>query len=128
VASTGRKIHSDHGSRHGMTRTTPPLSFHEVTPDRWPDLERLFSAKGGPSYCWCMPFRDDGGAAKKSAMRERVLGGTPVGLLAYRDEEPIAWCSVAPKATFERLGKDAFKDTSDLDVTWSITCFFDLTP
>ena len=77
MASTGRKIHSDHGSRHGMTRTTPPLSFHEVTPDRWPDLERLFSAKGGPAYCWCMPFRDDGGAAKKSAMRERVLGGTP---------------------------------------------------
>jgi len=54
-------------------------------------------------------------------MRERVLGGTPVGLLAYRGDHPVAWCSVAPKATFERLGKGV---GDDIDAVWSITCFF----
>ena len=62
-------------------------------------------------------------ATKKAAMRTRVAAGTPIGILGYLDGEPIAWCSVAPKATFERLG-DVKDDTTDLDTLWSITCFF----
>ena len=28
------------------------LTFHPVTPDRWPDLERLFGPRGAYSGCW----------------------------------------------------------------------------
>ena len=30
------------------------LAFHPVTPDRWPDLERLFGPHGANSGCWCL--------------------------------------------------------------------------
>ena len=104
------------------------LEFHEVTPDRWPDFERLFEARGGPKSCWCMVFRSPGGAsttstARKAAMNQRVAAGTPVGILGYLQGEPIAWCSVAPKATFQRLG-DVEGDAAEPDRVWSITCFF----
>jgi hypothetical protein len=40
---------------------------------------------------------------RKHAMRELIHMGTPVGLLAYSDGEPVAWCSVGPRATFRGL-------------------------
>jgi GNAT superfamily N-acetyltransferase len=104
------------------------LEFHEVTSDRWPDFERLFEARGGPKHCWCVVFRavDRKGATaatKKAAMHTRVAAGTPIGILGYLDGQPIAWCSIAPKSTFERLG-EIEGDTADATTLWSITCFF----
>ncbi len=104
------------------------LEFHEVTPDRWRDFERLFEARGGPKYCWCMPNRAHQrpgatAATRKAAIRARVRHSEPIGILGYLEGEPIAWCSVAPKATFERLGKIE-GEVADADGLWSITCFF----
>ena len=105
---------------------TEAVTFNEVTSDRWPDLERLFAARGGPKACWCMVLRDTVATSegKRAAMRDRVLAGTPVGILAYRGDDPIGWCSVAPKSTFGRLGKDAGISPPDANGVWSITCFF----
>ncbi|WP_436303456.1 GNAT family N-acetyltransferase [Variovorax sp. LjRoot290] len=104
-----------------------PLAFHEVSAERWPDFERLFEAKGSPKYCWCMAWRASSAEAKeaddasrKAAMKERVCSGTPVGLLAYAGEEPVAWCSIAPRSTYRRLVGDQSAD----DGIWSIACFF----
>lgn len=34
------------------------LVCHPLTPDRWPDLERLFGPeRGGVAGCWCLWFR-----------------------------------------------------------------------
>ena len=33
------------------------LSFHPLTPERWPDLERLFGVRGACGGCWCMWWR-----------------------------------------------------------------------
>ena len=109
-------------------RFSARLEFHEVTPDRWPDFERLFEARGGPKNCWCMVFRSASGdsttsAVRKSAMRQRIAAGTPIGILGYLDGEPVAWCSVAPKSTFAHLGTIE-GDEADPDTLWSITCFF----
>lgn len=60
------------------------------------------------------------GASRKQAMAARVSAGVPVGLLGYVDGEPVAWCSVAPRATYRRLVPD---DTGDEGI-WSIACFF----
>ncbi|MEW6264495.1 MAG: GNAT family N-acetyltransferase [Thermodesulfobacteriota bacterium] len=103
------------------------LVFHEVGPSRWPDFERLFESRGGPKTCWCMVWRATSeeakhkdGASRKAAMAKRIAAGVPVGLLGYLDEEPVAWCSVAPRSTYRRLVNDGSSDEG----IWSIACFF----
>jgi GNAT superfamily N-acetyltransferase len=103
------------------------LVFHDVDQSRWPDFERLFESRGGPKACWCMVWRASppeakrtDGASRKAAMARRVSAGVPVGLLGYIGEEPVAWCSVAPRSTCRRVVDD---DSSD-DGIWSMVCFF----
>ncbi len=108
--------------------TTPKLILKPVTKSTWPDLEALFEGKGGPSYCWCMPFREMANRSKatnadrKAALKSRVDRRTPIGLIGYVGGEPIAWCSVAPRATFTPQLTDDY-DPAETGV-WSVTCFF----
>src|SRR5947209_17084985 len=86
----------------------PRLEFREVDKNRWPDMVQLFASRGGPSYCWCMVWRGApgdriDGRSRKAAMQRRVAAGTPVGILGYVDGEPVAWCSIAPRATYRPL-------------------------
>lgn len=103
------------------------LVFHEVTPARWPDFEKLFESRGGPKSCWCMVWRatpeearHPNGPSRKVAMAGRIAAGTPVGLLGYIDDEPVAWCSIAPRSTYRRLVDDGSSDEG----VWSLACFF----
>jgi GNAT superfamily N-acetyltransferase len=114
---------------HHMTEadTTNRIVFREVTLERWSDFERLFERRGGPKSCWCMVWRatpeeakHKDAASRKAAMAKRIAAGVTVGLLGYLDEEPIAWCSVAPRSTYRRLVNNGSSD----DGIWSITCFF----
>lgn len=59
--------------------------------------------------------------ARRDAMARRVLAGTPIGMLAYLDGEPVAWCSVAPRETFRPLG--GIEHPTDVSV-WSVVCFY----
>lgn len=70
------------------------------------------------------PQRSDG-PSRKRAMNGLVLSGQPVGLLGYLDDEPVAWCSVAPRSTYKKLGGVEYEGTPD-DAVWSIVCFFAL--
>jgi GNAT superfamily N-acetyltransferase len=110
-----------------ITAAIDRIVFREVTPERWPDFERLFQCRGGPKSCWCMVWRatpEEGrhrdAASRKAAMARRIASGTTVGLLGYLDEEPVAWCSVAPRSTYRRLIDDGGSDQG----IWSIACFF----
>jgi GNAT superfamily N-acetyltransferase len=101
-----------------------------VDQDRWPDLELLFESRGGPKSCWCMVWREmperpqrSDGPSRKRALNGRVMSGTQVGLLGYLDGEPIAWCSVAPRPTYKKLGGASYDGVPD-DAVWSIVCFF----
>ena len=99
-----------------------------VTPELWGDLEALFESPGSPHYCWCMAWRPIDKAVVEAEGRKRgrklgllalVKAARPVGLLMYRDDTPIAWCSIAPRETYRRLsGAEA-----DGPV-WSLACFF----
>lgn len=103
------------------------LRFAPVTPERWPDLARLFVRRGGPKHCWCMAWRDlpagerRAPAAKRAALAERVGRGVPVGILAYADGEPVAWCSVAPRETYRELGGADYPAGTSV---WAVVCFF----
>jgi GNAT superfamily N-acetyltransferase len=97
-----------------------------VTQDRWLELEQLFESRGGPHYCWPMLWRHNehnksmpGKVGKTASMKSRIENGIPVGLLAYVDESPAAWCSIAPRDTYRNLGGDDTKNG-----VWSLTCFF----
>ncbi len=80
-----------------MTVEIPQLEFREVTPDTWPEFERLFESRGSPKYCWCMVWRDGPVGisdktrpAKKAAIESIIKSGTRVGILGYLDGEPVA--------------------------------------
>jgi GNAT superfamily N-acetyltransferase len=102
------------------------MQVKPVDKTSWKDFEALFKSKGAPSYCWCMAWRmssselkNNDSASRKKFIHERVSDGIPIGLLAYANGEPVAWCSVAPRETFNKLGGD-----EQLERVWSITCFF----
>lgn len=104
------------------------LVFREVDRSRLSDLVTLFESRGGPKNCWCMVWRATpeearrkDGASRKGAFTGRVSRGIPVGLLGYVDEQPIAWCSIAPRSTYRDLGGVA--DAAGENV-WSLVCFF----
>lgn len=109
------------------TSESTRLVFHEVTADRWRDMVKLFERRGGPSNCWCMVWRAQGAektdkASRKAGMGKRVRGNIPVGLLGYVDDEPMAWCSIAPRETYRPLGGP--EEPSRPGAVWSIACFF----
>ncbi len=105
-----------------------PLTFHPVTKSRWNDFEALFSAPGGPKYCWCMVWRrsadeapDIPGNKRKPLIKQRVDAGTTIGLLGYRDGEPVAWVSIAPRETYSRIGGPEAKSGESI---WSLACMY----
>jgi hypothetical protein len=79
------------------------LAFFEVDPNRWSDFEKLFESRGGPKNCWCMVWRGEredrkNKENKKSAIKKMVHDQVPIGILGYLGDEPIAWCSIAPRS------------------------------
>jgi len=106
------------------------LIFREVDESRWVDFERLFAGSGGPKACWCMVWRATGietrqtqGAQRKAAIKARVDAKVPIGILGYLDGEPVAWCSIAPRPTYRRLGGPDVAGQDPASV-WSLACFF----
>jgi len=102
------------------------LEYQVVRRENWSDFENFFECKGSPHYCWCMAWRTNenkksipGKSGKKLSIKRRVDEGVPIGLLAYLDKTPIAWCSIAPRKTHRALGGDDSKNN-----VWSLTCFF----
>jgi GNAT superfamily N-acetyltransferase len=110
--------------------TTGDLTFKDVTRERWHDLADLFESRGGPRNCWCMVWRAKSTAAKqqgsrgrKAALQAQVSQGVPVGILGYSADRPVAWCSVAPRATYRHLGGPD-DPVDDPGAVWSVVCFF----
>jgi len=114
--------------------TRPTLEIRPVDAALWPDLEAFFEARGGPHFCWCMAWRpkpaevrDLRGAARKAALKDALAGqvrrGEPVGVLGYANGLPVAWCSIAPKAGYRRLGGPPETEVEG-GAIWAIACFF----
>jgi GNAT superfamily N-acetyltransferase len=111
--------------------TRARLAFAGLTPERWPDLERLFGGNGACGGCWCMwwrlpgeEFRRAKGADNKSRFRAIVASGAQPGLLAYRDGEPIGWLAVEPRDRYALLARSRALAPIDDKPVWSVTCFF----
>jgi len=112
------------------------LTLQPLTPERWPDLEALFAARGCAQarQCWCMYYRETGsaselGGAKRAATHRAGLkslvddGGRPPGLIGYRGGEPVGWVALGPREDFAKLARSpVMKPVDDLPV-WSVICF-----
>lgn len=112
------------------------LAVQPLTPERWPDLEAVFNAKGCSIArgCWCMAYRRSGSRAQPPAgtthaqanradLKALVDSGRPPGLIAYRGKVPVGWVSLGPRNDYARLERSpVMKRVDDLPV-WSIVCF-----
>lgn len=121
-----------------MTQTTydteflATLTFEPLTKSNWGKLVQLFGEKGACGSCWCMYYRrsksdfaegkaDDG---NKNAMKELVMAGQPMGILAFYEDLPIAWCAFAPREDFAKLQRSRVHKPIDNQFVWSVPCMF----
>jgi GNAT superfamily N-acetyltransferase len=109
----------------------PKLSIHPLTPERWPDLEKLFGPRGSCADCWCMwwrlpraEFTAGKGEGNRRGLKAYVGAGRVPGLLAYDGAEPVGWVAVEPREVYPRLARSRTLAPVDALPVWSITCFF----
>ena len=118
----------------GAASGSPPpagLEFFAVTQERWADLEKLFGPHGAYSGCWCMwwrlsraEFGRQSAEQRRVGLKELVDSGQAPGILAYLDNEPVAWVSVAPRESYPSLERSRTLKRVDDQPVWSIVCFF----
>jgi ribosomal protein S18 acetylase RimI-like enzyme len=107
-----------------------------LTPERWPDLETVFGARGCSVArgCWCMAYRQSGAEpspppgvsrsrVNRAALRALVDAGAPPGLLGYRNRAPVGWISIGPRDEYARLERSPVMKPVDDRKVWSIVCF-----
>jgi len=111
------------------------LTVKPLTPERWPDLEAVFNAKGCSIArgCWCMFYRESGRQelppgvsqrdARKAAMKELAGADPPAGLIGYRGKEPVGWVTLGPRADFRKLARSPVARPVDDQPVWSVVCF-----
>lgn len=110
----------------------PTVRVEPLTPERWPDLEALFGAKGACAGCWCMfwrlqkgeRFEDVKGARAKRRFKALVASGQAQGLLAWLDDEPVGWLALGPRRDFAKLDRAPSLACDDADQVHSLPCFF----
>lgn len=109
----------------------PKLEFFPLTKERWPDFERLFGERGACGGCWCMWWRlkrslfdAQKGDKNRKAMKAIVDSGEVPGILALAGDQPVGWCSVAPRDHFSALGRSRILKKVDETPVWSVVCFF----
>lgn len=112
------------------------LTVHPATPDRWPDVEAVFEAKGCSVArgCWCMFYRERGAppppppgkttaGVRRAALKRLTRKDPPPGLVGYRDGAPVGWVSLGPREDFKRLEHSPVMKPVDDQAVWSIVCF-----
>jgi GNAT superfamily N-acetyltransferase len=99
-----------------------------VTPERFEDFADVINPNRRATHCWCLshrlPARDIeelGGGSRERAMR-RVCEERPPGVVTYRDDTPVGWCSIGPRAEIPRLVSSKLMRPLDDVPIWSIIC------
>jgi GNAT superfamily N-acetyltransferase len=107
------------------------LEFLPLTAERAADLERFSAGHGRFRYCSCMRWRMTSTEYKASGKDDRAdalaalaAADRPLGVLAYRDGEPVGWCSVAPRESYHGLERYRALQRIDDTAVWSVVCFF----
>lgn len=127
MARTARTI--DTASDGGALRVEP------VGPQHDDDLQRLFGSDPMVDACWCMwyvvrvaDFHQQGRDGNRAAFLElQATSPEPLGVLAYRGDEPVGWCAAGPRSRYVRALKTPTlrgRDPAEDDDVWLVTCLF----
>jgi len=107
------------------------LKFLPLTPERFPDFEELFGARGACGGCWCMwwrlprsVFNKQKGEANRLAQKKLVEAGEVPGILAYDGKLPIGWIAFAPRERYSVLENSRILKRIDNTAVWSVVCFY----
>ena len=106
------------------------LEFKPLVKGLWSDFEQLFGPRGAYGGCWCMwwrltrkEFEQGQGEDNHASMKAIVDSGEIPGILAYHNNKPIGWCSVAPREKYGTLERSRVLKRLDEREVWSIVCF-----
>jgi GNAT superfamily N-acetyltransferase len=110
------------------------IEVKPLTPDLIPDAERVFTASPESAGCFCTWFiipvaqYHAGGMTENRKLFLDLVkqNEMPIGLVAYVNDEPVAWCAAGPRSRFARaLGVPSFKgrDLAEDDAVWLVPCF-----
>jgi GNAT superfamily N-acetyltransferase len=113
------------------------VEVHAATAARWNDVESLFERpgpRGGTpitTQCWCQYWHTRGreywqgaGAPNRARLEEQLRAGIAPALIAYADGEPLGWCRLGPRESFERLVYSKKLAPVDDEPVWSVVCFY----
>jgi GNAT superfamily N-acetyltransferase len=107
------------------------VTVRPVSEELFDDVQTVFGNRGQAAKCQCSSYRmgwydqhSDNVQGRRELLRDQVIEGH--GLLAYLDDEPAGWCSIAPRRDYKYLRQTAWKgraeDRDDPSV-WAVTCF-----
>jgi GNAT superfamily N-acetyltransferase len=122
------------------------ITVRAVDSDHLDDLDTLFASSKTTAGCRCMWFiasakecQAGWGEPNRSAFAALTENSPdPVGLLAYRGEEPVGWCAAGPRSRYARAlrsphlkerdawadGRSASSRAGEDDTVWLVPCFY----
>jgi len=107
------------------------IAAHPLTPERWGDFQSLFEHHGAAGGCWCLwwrmsrsEFSRTSREEKKTCMLKIVQENRVPGIIGYLEEQPVAWCSIAPRGEFPTLDHSRVLARVDDREVWSMVCFY----
>ncbi|WP_086829702.1 GNAT family N-acetyltransferase [Allokutzneria sp. NRRL B-24872] len=110
---------------------TSQMQVRPLTPDTWDDFETVMGSNGGARGCWCMHWRlsiqewmEGKGDGNRAAMCELAKRDTPPGVVAYLDDEPVAWCAFGDRSEYPRMRRSPLLKPVDDERVVSLTCLF----
>jgi hypothetical protein len=69
-------------------------------------------------------FDARGNSGNRKAMKNLIEDGTVPGILIYDGDQPIAWCSIAPREQYGSLNRSPVLKKIDDAQVWSLVCLF----
>ena len=115
--------------------STPTWRTHPVTPERFDDFADVVNPNRRENHCWCLSHRlrvkdiealgasaTGAGGVRERAMRALCSDEIPPGVVTYRDDTPVGWCHVSPRADIPRLTASRLIRPIDDVPVWSVIC------
>ena len=108
-----------------------PTEIRPATEELFGDLASVLGPKDPEApACWCLSYRLSSadprlksGISRRAVMRDLCSEPVPPGVLAYRGDEVVGWCSVSPRSSYHRLVHSRVIPHVDDRPVWSVTCF-----